>query len=71
MPVRRDRREITKGNNMATLTIDGQVVQAEEGQTVLEVARKAGIDIPILPGIMAMTDLETLGIITDLFVRTD
>ena len=33
---------------MATLTIDGQVVQAEEGQTILEVARKAGIDIPTL-----------------------
>jgi heterodisulfide reductase subunit A len=33
---------------MATLIIDGQVVQAEEGQTILEVARKAGIDIPTL-----------------------
>lgn len=29
-------------------------------------AKKAGIDIPILPGIMAMTDLETIGIITGL-----
>jgi heterodisulfide reductase subunit A len=33
---------------MATLTIDGQVFRAEEGQTVLEVARENGIDIPTL-----------------------
>ena len=33
---------------MAILTIDGQEVQAEEGQTVLEVARLAGIEIPTL-----------------------
>jgi heterodisulfide reductase subunit A len=33
---------------MATLIIDGQEAHAEEGQTVLEVARKAGIEIPTL-----------------------
>ena len=33
---------------MATLIIDGQEVQAEEGQTVLEVARENGIEIPTL-----------------------
>ena len=33
---------------MVTLTIDGQEIQAEEGQTVLEVARQAGIKIPAL-----------------------
>lgn len=33
---------------MATLIIDGQEIQAEEGQTVLEVARQAGIEIPTL-----------------------
>jgi heterodisulfide reductase subunit A len=33
---------------MATLIIDGQEVQAEEGQTVLEVARQAGVEIPTL-----------------------
>jgi len=33
---------------MATLIIDGQELQAEEGQTVLEVAREAGIEIPTL-----------------------
>ncbi|NLF00700.1 MAG: 2Fe-2S iron-sulfur cluster binding domain-containing protein, partial [Anaerolineales bacterium] len=33
---------------MATLTINGQQVHAEEGQTVLEVARQAGIEIPTL-----------------------
>ncbi len=33
---------------MVTLTIDGQEIQAEEGQTVLEVARQAGIEIPTL-----------------------
>ena len=33
---------------MATLIIDGQKVQAKEGQTVLEVAREAGIEIPTL-----------------------
>jgi len=31
-----------------TLTIDGQVVQAESGQTILEVARKNSIHIPTL-----------------------
>jgi heterodisulfide reductase subunit A len=33
---------------MATLIIDGQQVHAEEGQTVLEVARANGIEIPTL-----------------------
>lgn len=33
---------------MATLTIDGQELQAEEEQTVLEVARANGIEIPTL-----------------------
>jgi heterodisulfide reductase subunit A len=33
---------------MATLIIDGQEVQAEGGQTVLEVARQAGVEIPTL-----------------------
>jgi heterodisulfide reductase subunit A len=31
-----------------TLTIDGQQVQAEEGQSILEVAREAGFSIPTL-----------------------
>ena len=33
---------------MATLIIDGKELQAEEGQTILEVARQAGIEIPTL-----------------------
>ncbi len=33
---------------MVTLTIDGQKIQAEEGQTILEVARENGIEIPTL-----------------------
>jgi len=33
---------------MATLIIDGQEVHAKEGQTILEVARENGIDIPTL-----------------------
>jgi formate dehydrogenase major subunit len=33
---------------MVTLTIDGQLLQAESGQTVLDVARAAGIFIPTL-----------------------
>ncbi len=33
---------------MATLIIDGQEAQAEEEQTILEVARQAGIEIPTL-----------------------
>ncbi|HDQ72053.1 MAG TPA: 4Fe-4S dicluster domain-containing protein [Chloroflexi bacterium] len=33
---------------MATLIIDGQTVHAEEGQTILEVARENGIEIPTL-----------------------
>jgi len=37
-----------EGHNMVTLIIDGQEIQAEEGQTVLEVARQAGIEIPTL-----------------------
>ena len=31
-----------------TLTIDGKEIKAEAGMTVLEAARKAGIDIPTL-----------------------
>jgi NADH dehydrogenase/NADH:ubiquinone oxidoreductase subunit G len=33
---------------MVTLTIDGREFRAEEGKTVLEIARKNGIDIPAL-----------------------
>jgi heterodisulfide reductase subunit A len=33
---------------MVTFIIDGQQVQGEEGQTILEVARQAGIEIPTL-----------------------
>ena len=33
---------------MVTLTIDGQEIQAEEGATILEVARQEGIEIPTL-----------------------
>jgi heterodisulfide reductase subunit A len=33
---------------MITLTIDGQQIQAEEGQTILEVCRKNSVDIPTL-----------------------
>ncbi len=33
---------------MVTLTINGQEIQAEEGQTVLQVAQRSGIDIPTL-----------------------
>ena len=33
---------------MITFTIDGQTLQAEEGETVLEVARREGISIPTL-----------------------
>ena len=33
---------------MVTLTIDGQEIQAEEGQTVLEIARANNIEIPTL-----------------------
>jgi len=33
---------------MVTFTIDGQKVQGEEGQTILEVARENGIEIPTL-----------------------
>jgi formate dehydrogenase major subunit len=35
-------------SNMVTLTIDGQQVTAEAGQTVLEAAQQAGIHIPTL-----------------------
>ncbi|MFH1560064.1 MAG: 2Fe-2S iron-sulfur cluster-binding protein [Chloroflexota bacterium] len=34
--------------DMVTLTIDGREVKAEEGSTILEVAREQGIDIPSL-----------------------
>jgi len=33
---------------MITVTIDGQTLQAEEGETILEVARREGIPIPTL-----------------------
>ena len=33
---------------MVNLTIDGKQIQAEEGRTILEVAREHGIDIPAL-----------------------
>ncbi len=33
---------------MVTLTIDGKEIQAEEGSTILEVAREKGIEIPSL-----------------------
>ena len=35
-------------SNLLNLTIDGRKLQAEEGKTVLEVARDNGIDIPTL-----------------------
>jgi len=35
-------------NKLVNLTIDGRKLQAEEGKTVLEVARDNGIDIPTL-----------------------
>jgi NADH dehydrogenase/NADH:ubiquinone oxidoreductase subunit G len=35
-------------NNMVTLTIDGQIIYAEEGVTILEAARQHGIKIPTL-----------------------
>jgi len=34
--------------SMVTLTIDGQTIQAEEGQTILEVCRRNSISIPTL-----------------------
>ena len=33
---------------MAMVTIDGQKVQVDAGTTILEAARKVGIDIPVL-----------------------
>jgi NADH dehydrogenase/NADH:ubiquinone oxidoreductase subunit G len=33
---------------VAMVTIDGQKVQVDAGTTILEAARKAGIDIPVL-----------------------
>jgi len=41
-----------------TLTIDGQEVQAAEGETILEAADRAGIDIPTL---CAYADLTNVG----------
>lgn len=35
-------------NDLLTITIDGKEFQAEEGQTILDVARDNGIDIPTL-----------------------
>jgi bidirectional [NiFe] hydrogenase diaphorase subunit len=40
-----------------TLTIDGQLVSAEEGQTVLEAARDAGICIPTLCHLNGIQDI--------------
>jgi len=40
-----------------TLTIDGQLVSAEEGQTVLEAARDAGIYIPTLCHLNGIQDI--------------
>lgn len=40
-----------------TLTIDGQLVSAEEGQTVLEAARDAGIHIPALCHLNGIQDI--------------
>ena len=34
--------------NIVTLTIDGIEVKAKKGETILEAARHAGIDIPTL-----------------------
>ncbi|MDH4223474.1 MAG: 2Fe-2S iron-sulfur cluster-binding protein, partial [candidate division Zixibacteria bacterium] len=31
---------------MVSLTIDDKIVEVEDGQTILEAAKKAGIDIP-------------------------
>ena len=33
---------------MLNITIDGRALEAREGQTILEVAREAGIHIPTL-----------------------
>lgn len=40
-----------------TLTIDGQLVSAEEGQTILEAARDAGIRIPTLCHLEGIQDV--------------
>jgi bidirectional [NiFe] hydrogenase diaphorase subunit len=40
-----------------TLTIDGQMVSAHEGQTVLEAARDAGIEIPTLCHLEGISDV--------------
>jgi len=40
-----------------TLTIDGQLVSAEEGQTVLDAARDAGIYIPTLCHLNGIQDI--------------
>ena len=38
----------TTGVQMVTLTLNGQEVKAQPGQTILEVAQAAGVDIPTL-----------------------
>ncbi|MCX8033469.1 MAG: molybdopterin-dependent oxidoreductase [Thermoleophilia bacterium] len=38
----------TSGGQVITVTIDGREIQARPGQTILEVARAAGIEIPTL-----------------------
>jgi bidirectional [NiFe] hydrogenase diaphorase subunit len=40
-----------------TLTIDGRLISANEGQTVLEAAKEAGVHIPTLCHIEGVTDL--------------
>lgn len=40
--------EVKKEMKSLTMTIDGRVVQAQEGQTVLQVAKENGINIPTL-----------------------
>lgn len=40
-----------------TLTIDGKLVTAREGETVLEAARDAGVSIPVLCHLQGLTDV--------------
>lgn len=41
-----------------TLTIDGQMISALEGQTILEAARDAGVEIPTLCHLEGVTDIS-------------
>ena len=45
---------------MVNLTIDGQAVAVEQGTTILDAARKAGIDIPTLCYLKDLNDIEIL-----------